>query len=364
MYAKCRPPAFGSFSTFSPAWTMSSRLGVGEPDFVTPEHILQAGVDSLAKGETHYTSNYGLMELREAVAEYLSGQYGVQYDPKTEILLTAGVSEAVDIALRAVIDPGDEVIVPEPAYVSYRPCITFAGGEPVGINSSAETNFRITAAQIAAAITPRTKALLLGFPANPTGAMLPREEWLQIVELARQHNLIMLSDEIYGRLAYTMEHTCVSALPGAWDRTILLGGFSKSYAMTGWRIGYVAAPSAVLEYIMKVHQYVVMCAPTMSQYAALQAVRHGEPDVERMLSEYTKRRTLIVDGLNDIGLDCVPPGRRILLLPKHTFDRSVVAGIRGALAARRARRLRGGRRLRPVRRRPRAHVLRRTDRRH
>ena len=202
-------------------------LGVGEPDFVTPPHILQAGVDSLGQGETHYTSNYGLMELREAVAEYLSEHYGVQYDPQTEILLTAGVSEAVDIALRAVIDPGDEVIVPEPAYVSYRPCITFAGGEPVGIDSSAATSFRITATQIADAITPRTKALLLGFPANPTGAMLPRDEWLQIVALARQHNLIMLSDEIYGRLAYTMEHTCVSALPGAWDRTILLGGFSK-----------------------------------------------------------------------------------------------------------------------------------------
>ena len=290
-------------------------LGVGEPDFVTPPHIVQAGVDSLDKGETHYTSNYGLIELREAVAGYLNDHYGAAYDPKTEVLITAGVSEAVDIALRAVIDPGDEVIVPEPAYVSYRPCITFAGGEPVGIDSSAATNFRITAAQIAAAITPRTKALLLGFPANPTGAMLPRAEWEQIVDLARQHNLIMLSDEIYGRLAYTMEHTCVSALPGAWDRTILLGGFSKSYAMTGWRIGYVAAPSAILEYIMKVHQYVLMCAPTMSQYAALQAVRHGEPDVARMLDEYTKRRTLIVDGLNAMGLDCVEPDGAFYCFP-------------------------------------------------
>ncbi len=310
-------PASGIRKFFDILATMDDviSLGVGEPDFVTPPHIMQAGVDSLSKGETHYTSNYGLIELREAVAEYLSNHYGTDYDPQTEILLTAGVSEAVDIALRAVIDPGDEVIVPEPAYVSYRPCITFAGGEPVGINSSAETNFRITAEQIAEAITPRTKALLLGFPANPTGAMLPRTEWEQIVELANRHNLIMLSDEIYGRLTYTMEHTCVSALPGAWDRTILLGGFSKSYAMTGWRIGYVAAPSGVLEYIMKVHQYILMCAPTMSQYAALQAVKHGEADVAGMLEEYTKRRTLIVDGLNEMGLDCVEPDGAFYCFP-------------------------------------------------
>ncbi len=290
-------------------------LGVGEPDFVTPPHILQAGVDSLGQGETHYTSNYGIMELREAVADYLNEQYGVDYDPKTEIIITAGVSEAVDIALRAVIDPGDEVIVPEPAYVSYRPCIAFAGGEPVGIESSARTSFRISAAQVADAITPRTKALLLGFPANPTGAMLPRHEWSQIVDLARRHNLIMLSDEIYGRLTYTMKHTCVSAMPGAWERTILLGGFSKSYAMTGWRIGYVAAPAPVLEYVMKVHQYVMMCAPTMSQWAALQAVRHGEADIALMRGEYEKRRALIVDGLNDMGLDCVPPDGAFYCFP-------------------------------------------------
>ena len=293
-------PASGIRKFFDILATMDDviSLGVGEPDFVTPPHILQAGVDSLGKGETHYTSNYGLIELREAVAEYLSNHYGAEYDPKTEILLTAGVSEAVDIALRAVIDPGDEVIVPEPAYVSYRPCITFVGGEPVGINSSAATNFRITAEQVSAAITPRTKALLLGFPANPTGAMLPRAEWEQIVDLANRHNLIMLSDEIYGRLTYTMEHTCVSALPGAWDRTILLGGFSKSYAMTGWRIGYVAAPSGVLEYIMKVHQYILMCAPTMSQYAALQAVKHGEADVAHMLGVILQSLISLPDSLS------------------------------------------------------------------
>ena len=290
-------------------------LGVGEPDFVTPPHILQAGVDSLAQGETHYTSNYGIIELREAVADYLNEQYGVDYDPKTEIIITSGVSEAVDIALRAVVDPGDEVIVPEPAYVSYRPCIAFAGGEPVGIESSAATSFRISAAQIADAITPRTKALLLGFPANPTGAMLPRHEWSQIADLARRHNLIMLSDEIYGRLTYTMKHTCVSALPGAWERTILMGGFSKSYAMTGWRIGYVAAPAPVLEYVMKVHQYVMMCAPIMSQRAALQAVLHGEPDIAEMRGEYEKRRALIVDGVNEIGLKCVPPDGAFYCFP-------------------------------------------------
>jgi len=291
-------------------------LGVGEPDFVTPEHIVQAGIASLQRGDT--TSNYGILPLREAIAEYLEQHCGVRYDPKSEILVTAGVSEGVDIALRAVVNPGDEVIVPEPAYVSYRPCIVFAGGVPVGLDTSEATRFRISAQQVAKAITPRTKALLLGFPANPTGAMLERSEWQQIADLAAQHNLIMVSDEIYGRLTYTLPHTCVAALEGAWERTILLGGFSKSYAMTGWRIGYVCAPQPILEYIMKVHQYVLMCAPTVAQWAALEALRNGEADVAHMHAEYARRRRLIVDGLNRIGLRCVEPDGAFYCFPSIT----------------------------------------------
>ncbi len=285
-------------------------LGVGEPDFVTPLHIRQAGMRALQEGHTSYTSNFGTLELRQAIARQLERLYAVAYDPQHEIIVTAGVSEALDLAVRATIDPGDEVIVPEPSYVSYAPCVVFAGGVPVMVPTTAAQGFAISARQVAAAITPRTKAILLGYPNNPTGTAVTRQELAAIVLLAAEHDLLIYSDEIYSRLVYDdWEHTCVAALPGARDRTILLNGCSKSYAMTGWRIGYAAAPGEILEAMMKVHQYGMLCAPTMSQFAALEAVEHGEADVAAMLEEYTRRRGMFVDGLNRLGLECQrPPG--------------------------------------------------------
>ena len=286
-------------------------LGVGEPDFVTPLHIRQAGIRSLQEGHTAYTSNFGTLALRRAIAREVEGRYGVAYDPEdraSEIIVTAGVSEALDLAIRATIDPGDEVIVPEPSYVSYAPCVVFAGGTPVTVATTADQGFAITARQVAAAITPRTKAILLGYPNNPTGTAVSRAELTAIVRLAVEHDLLLYSDEIYSRLVYEgWDHTCVAALPGARDRTVLLNGLSKSYAMTGWRVGYACAPAEILEAMMKVHQYGLLCAPTTAQEAAVEALEHGEPDVQAMLAEYARRREMFVDGLNRIGLECARP---------------------------------------------------------
>lgn len=283
-------------------------LGVGEPDFVTPPHIRQAGIASLEAGHTAYTSNFGMLELRQRIAAHIERLYSVTYDPAHEVIVTAGVSEALDLAARATIDPGDEVIVPEPSYVSYAPCVVFAGGEPVMIATDAAHDFAVTARQIAAAITPRTKAILLGYPNNPTGAAVSRSELAAIVRLAEEHDLLIYSDEIYSRLIYDgWEHTCVAALPGARERTILLNGFSKSFAMTGWRLGYACAPRDILEAMMKVHQYGLLCAPTTAQDAAIEALDHGEPAVQEMLAEYARRRAMFVDGLNRIGLPCGRP---------------------------------------------------------
>jgi aminotransferase len=286
-------------------------LGVGEPDFVTPLHIRQAGIRSLQEGHTAYTSNFGTLTLRRAIAREVEARYGVAYDPEdraSEIIVTAGVSEALDLAIRATIDAGDEVIVPEPSYVSYAPCVVFAGGTPVTVATTADQGFAITARQVAAAITPRTKAILLGYPNNPTGTAVTRAELTAIVRLAVEHDLLLYSDEIYSRLVYEgWEHTCVAALPGARDRTVLLNGLSKSYAMTGWRVGYACAPAEILEAMMKVHQYGLLCAPTTAQEAAVEALEHGEPDVQAMLAEYARRREMFVDGLNRIGLECARP---------------------------------------------------------
>ncbi|MGH2351551.1 MAG: aminotransferase class I/II-fold pyridoxal phosphate-dependent enzyme [Chloroflexota bacterium] len=283
-------------------------LGVGEPDFVTPLHIRQAGIRSLQQGHTSYTSNFGTLELRRAIATHLERLYGVVYDPEREVIVTAGVSEALDLAMRATVDPGDEVIIPEPSYVSYAPCVVFAGGEPAMVPTTAEQGFAITARQVAAAITPRTKAILLGYPNNPTGTAVARGELAAIVRLAVEHDLLLYSDEIYARLVYDgWEHTCVASLPGARERTILLNGCSKSHAMTGWRIGFAAAPAEIIEAIMKVHQYGLLCAPTMAQDAAVEALERGEPDVAAMRAEYARRRAMFVDGLNRIGLPCPRP---------------------------------------------------------
>jgi aminotransferase len=284
-------------------------LGVGEPDFATPEHIRQAGVRSIQEGHTRYTSNYGLLELREEIAAMLQRRYGLVYDPRTQILVTVGVSEGVDLAMRTILDSGDEVIAPDPGYVAYEADIIFAGGVPVPVPTYAQYDFGVRAAEIAAAITPQTKMILLGNPNNPTGAIIPRAELEGIARLAVEHDLVVAVDEVYSRLVYNTEHVSIAALPGMQERTILLDGFSKAYAMTGWRIGYVAAPSRVLEAMLKIHQYTIMCAGTTAQEAALEALRHGEDDVKAMHDDYERRGRMLVAGLNRIGLPaCEPKG--------------------------------------------------------
>src|SRR5438270_1718872 len=284
-------------------------LGVGEPDFVTPEHIRQAGIRSIELGHTRYTSNYGILALREAIASMLNSRYGLTYNPANELLVTVGVSEGVDLAMRTLIDPGDEVISPDPGYVAYEAYIVFAGGVPVPVPTYATYDFGVRASEIAAAITPRTKMILIGNPNNPTGAVVPRKELEGIAQLAIEHDLIVAIDEVYSRLVYGTEHVSIAAMPGMRDRTVLLDGFSKAYAMTGWRVGYVAAPKYILEAMLKVHQYVIMCAGTAAQEAALEALQHGEDDVRAMHNDYAHRRRMFVDGLNRIGLPtCEPRG--------------------------------------------------------
>jgi len=282
-------------------------LGIGEPDFVTPGPLLEEGVASLRRGDTRYTSNSGTAELRAALARHLERLYGVGYEPEHELLITVGVSEALYLALTAVCDPGDEVIVPQPCFVAYAPEVVFAGGTPVTIPCRVEDQFQVTGAEIEARITPRTKALLIGYPNNPTGAVLTRERMLEIAAVAEKHDLLVISDEIYDRLVYGIQHVCFASLPGMRDRTLLLGGFSKDYAMTGWRVGYLAGPASLAGPARKVHQYTIMSAPTMGQAAALAALLHGEEHVQRMVAEYDRRRQLIVGGLNALGLDCFEP---------------------------------------------------------
>ena len=282
-------------------------LGVGEPDFVTPGHIRQAGIRSIELGHTRYTSNYGMLELREELAAMLHRRYGLTYDPKSELLVTVGVSEGVDLAMRTIIDPGDEVISPDPGYVAYEADVIFAGGVPVTVPTYAKYEFAVRASEIAPAITPRTKMILIGNPNNPTGAVIPQAELEGIAKLAIEHDLIVAIDEVYSRLVYDHENRSIASLPGMRERTILLDGFSKAYAMTGWRIGYVAAPAPILEAMLKIHQYAIMCAGTAPQEAALEALRHGEDDILMMHEAYARRRRMFVDGLNRIGLPCCEP---------------------------------------------------------
>jgi aminotransferase len=304
-----RTPPSGIRKFFDIAATMEDviSLGIGEPDFVTPEPILEAGVASLRRGETQYTSNSGTIELRRALSRHLEKLYGVAYRPEDEILITVGVSEALYLAMTATIEPGDEVIVPEPCFVSYAPEVSFAGGTPVTVPTTVADDFRVTAETIAQAVTPRTKALLIGYPNNPTGAVMTHQMMADIAAVAREHDLLLVSDEIYDQLVYGVEHVCVPALPGVRERSILLGGFSKDYAMTGWRIGYACAPAELLAAMRKVHQYTIMSAPTTAQAAALVALEQGEEHVARMRAEYDRRRRLIVDGFNTLGLDCFEP---------------------------------------------------------
>ncbi len=290
-------------------------LGVGQPDFVTPNHIRQAAIKSIEDGETYYTSNYGLVELRHAISRHLDRLYGVRYDAGTEIIATTGVSEALNIALAAIIDPGDEVLSPDPGYVAYLPCVLLAGGTYTQIPTRASDGFQLRAEEIEQRITPRTKALLIGYPANPTGAVMSRQTLEEVARVVEKHNLFVISDEIYDRLVYGAEHTCFATLPAMRERTILLGGFSKAYAMTGWRLAYTCARSELTEAMMKVHQYVMMSAPTPAQFAAIEALKNGEEDVRGMVAEYDRRRQLVLSRLEGMGLTCPSPRGAFYVFP-------------------------------------------------
>ncbi|MFM8320947.1 MAG: pyridoxal phosphate-dependent aminotransferase [Chloroflexota bacterium] len=291
-------------------------LGIGEPDFDTPPAITQAGILSLQKGRTHYTGNAGLLELRQALCRHLKTRYDTDYDPTSEIVVTVGVSEALYLALIAILNPGEEVIIPTPCFVAYQAEVILAGGVPVEVASRVEDNFQPNLAGIEQAITPRTKAILIGYPNNPTGAVASREYLQKILAIAEKHDLVVISDEIYDQLVYGFEHVSFAALPGAHKRTITLGGFSKDYAMTGWRIGYAAAPAEILQGLLRVHQYTIMSAPTTAQDAAIEALLHGNEAVQTMVAEYDRRRRLIVDGLNSLGLPTFEPKGAFYAFPR------------------------------------------------
>jgi aminotransferase len=294
-------------------------LGIGEPDFTTPERILQAGVRSLQRGETHYTSNHGKLELRQALAAHLERLYGVRYDPASEMVITVGVSEALYLTMNAILNPGDEVIVPTPCFVSYQPEVILAGGVPVEIPTRMEDNFQVDPDRIRRAVSSRTKAIFVAYPNNPTGAVASREVLAEIAGIAEEHDLILISDEIYDRLVYGIQHVCVPSLgESVQRRTVLLGGFSKDYAMTGWRIGYAAGPADIIRGLVRIHQYTVMSAPTMAQDAAMEALSSGEEYVRQMLTEYDRRRRLMVDGFNRLGLSTFEPRGAFYAFPSIT----------------------------------------------
>jgi len=315
--ATLKPSGIRRFFDISATMKDVISLGIGEPDFTTPKSILEAGIRSLNLGETHYTSNSGKQELRQAIANHLLELYGVGYDPETEIVATVGVSEALYLTMTALLDPGDEVIIPTPCFVSYQAEVLLAGGVPVEIPSRMEDNFELDPERILAAITPRTKLIFVGYPNNPTGAVASRATLSQVARIAEEHDLILVSDEIYDRLVYDFQHVCIPALDeNIRSRTVLLGGFSKDYAMTGWRIGYAAGPESLLRGLMRIHQYTIMSAPTTAQDAALEALANGEASVHEMVAEYDRRRRLIVSGLNRLGLTCFEPKGAFYAFPK------------------------------------------------
>jgi len=293
-------------------------LGVGEPDFVTPWHIREGCIYSLEKGYTMYTSNQGLLELREEIVRDLDISYGVTYDARREVMITVGVSEGLDLAIRALVSPGDEVLIPEPSYVSYAPTTTLAGGVPVAMPTTVENDFRLTAESVEKKITPKTKILLLCYPNNPTGAVLRRRDMLEIAEVVRRHDLIVISDEIYDKLTYVGSHTCFPSIPGMQDRTVLLNGFSKAYAMTGWRIGYAAANPYFIEAMNKIHQYGILCAPITAQMAALEALKNGRDGMIRMVQQYNRRRHMVMQSFKEMGLHCFEPGGAFYAFPDIT----------------------------------------------
>lgn len=290
-------------------------LGVGEPDFDTPWHIRDEGIYALEKGKTFYTSNSGLIELRQEIANYIKRTQGVTYDPKKEIMVTVGGSEAIDVAFRAMLDPEDEVLIPEPSYVSYVPCAVLAGGKPVIIDLKAENDFRLTAEEVIEKITEKTKILVLPFPNNPTGSVMGKEELEKIAKVVIEKDIFVLSDEIYAELTYNGKHVSITSIEGMRERTVLINGFSKAYAMTGWRLGYACAPEVILKQMLKIHQYAIMCAPTTSQYAAVEALKNGDKDVEEMRRSYNHRRRFLMNAFREMGLDCFEPFGAFYVFP-------------------------------------------------
>ncbi len=290
-------------------------LGVGEPDFDTPWHVRDEGIYSLEKGKTFYTSNAGLMDLRREIAAYIQRKQGIAYDPVKEILVTVGGSEAIDVALRCMLDEGDEVIIPQPCYVSYEPCTVMADGVPVFINLKNENEFRLTAKELEEAVTDKTKVLILAFPNNPTGAIMSRSDLEEIARVVIEHDLYVISDEIYSELSYLEDHVSIASLPGMRERTIMINGFSKAYAMTGWRLGYACGPEAIMEQMVKLHQFAIMCAPTTSQYAAVEALRNGDEDVAVMRQSYNERRRYLMHKFREMGLACFEPYGAFYVFP-------------------------------------------------
>ena len=290
-------------------------LGVGEPDFDTPWHVRKEGIDSLEKGRTFYTSNSGLMELRQEICNYLKRKQNVEYDARKQVIITVGGSEAIDIGIRSMCDPGDEVLIPQPSYVSYEPCAILAGAKPVAINLKAENEFRLTAAELEEYITDKTKVLILPFPNNPTGAIMERKDLEAIAEVIIKHDIFVMSDEIYAELTYKEKHVSIVEIPGMYERTVLINGFSKAYAMTGWRLGYACGPQEIIEQMTKIHQFAIMCAPTTSQYAAVKALRDGDDDIAEMRTAYNQRRRFLMHAFKEMGLECFEPYGAFYVFP-------------------------------------------------
>ncbi len=290
-------------------------LTIGEPDFITPWHIREAAIESLEKGKTYYTSNSGTVDLRNEISNYFNRRFNLQYDPKTEVIVTVGGSEAIDIAMRAILEPGDEVILPCPSFVCYEPIATMLGAKVVSINTKAENKFKLTKEELKNAITPKTKLLVLPFPNNPTGAILTRSELEELAEVLRDTNIAILSDEIYAELTYGRKHVSIAEIDGMRERTIIASGFSKAYAMTGWRMGYICAPATLAKQMLKIHQFAIMCAPTVSQFAAVEALRNGDEDVEMMRAEYNRRRVFLLEGFKKIGIECFEAEGAFYLYP-------------------------------------------------
>jgi len=316
--ASLKPSGIRRFFDLAASMEGVISLGVGEPDFVTPWRMREASISSLERGHTAYTSNAGMLPLRVEIQKYLEERFSVSYHPETEILVTVGASEAIDIALRAILDPGDEVLVVEPCYVSYEPVIRLAGGVPKFLKTTMENQFKLTPQELEANISERTKAIIFCYPNNPTGGTMTAEEWKTLLPIIEKHDLLVISDEIYAELTYGRMHDSIAALPGMKERTILISGFSKAFAMTGWRLGYVCATPDLLAGMLKIHQYTMLCAPTMAQMAALEALRHGRADMERMIESYRQRRNYVVDGFRQIGLTCHEPDGAFYAFPSVT----------------------------------------------